>query len=249
MLRLKKSIVVNCAVERVFDYLTNFRRHEQWDGAPDLRVVDTSPGTVDVGSWCLRRGIRHTQGEYGTTVSTTVEKRVTVTESVPNIRIAFKDTETGGIPELILFELERVEGGTRITKSSGVPPIAPWFWPFWLALAPVVWPSLQIGFWLVNIVHLRRIRSRLDPYYINQEETKRRAERQRVEENQLKQIERIKVQMVQRVAMETGISHTKLSGAVKGESGCKQEAIRQLLDEKGLRCEQKGRVRRYFVQQ
>lgn len=240
-IRFKKSIAINAPIEQVFTYLADLRRHGQWDGE-DIWVADSSAGAVGVGSWCLRKATL--PGDLG---NYTVEKRVTVTEFVPNVGIAFKDRKTDRITTLNLIELERFERGTRITMSSGVS-IPLWFWPFWIFLAPVFWPAFQTIFWLQFFTRLRRIRLRLDPYYINQEENKRRAERQRLEEKRLKQVKGIKVRMVQRVSKEPGIAHTKLSGSVKGEGILKQEAIRRLLDEKGLICEQKGRVRRYFVQ-
>jgi len=144
-IRFKKSIAIDAPIEQVFTYLADLRRHGQWDGE-DTWVADSSTGTIDVGSWCLRKvTVHHEEREY------TVEKRVTVTEFVPNVRIAFKDRKTDRITALNLIELERFERGTRITMSSGVS-IPLGFWPFWIILAPVCRPGFQTIF-LVAIFH------------------------------------------------------------------------------------------------
>ena len=53
--------------------------------------------------------------------------------------------------------------------------------------------------------------------------------------------------MCQSVMKKPGISHTELLGSVQGNSDLKELAIRQLVNQGGLRCEQKGRARKYYT--
>ncbi len=79
------------------------------------------------------------------------------------------------------------------------------------------------------------------------------AERVR-EERQRIGVRKRKPQLRRKVLRKPGIAHTELLGSVngnrhlsvKGNRDLKETAIRELLDEDEFKCEQKGRVRRYF---
>ena len=60
---------------------------------------------------------------------------------------------------------------------------------------------------------------------------------------------RTKKRCMSKVIRTPGISHTRLCESIKGSRDVAESAIRELLTEGRLTCEQKGRVRRYFVQQ
>lgn len=60
-------------------------------------------------------------------------------------------------------------------------------------------------------------------------------------------IGRVKHQILRSTSETPGISHNKLTASLGGSRPNTESAIKQLLDDEKLRCEQRGRVRRYFA--
>ena len=56
----------------------------------------------------------------------------------------------------------------------------------------------------------------------------------------------IRLEMCESVLKKPSISHTELLGSVQGNSDLKELAINQLVKQGELRCEQKGRARKYY---
>ena len=56
------------------------------------------------------------------------------------------------------------------------------------------------------------------------------------------------MQMCQKVLGKPGISHTGLLQNIAESRDLKVVAINQLVDEGKLKCEQRGRIRKYFAQ-
>ena len=56
----------------------------------------------------------------------------------------------------------------------------------------------------------------------------------------------IRLEMCESVLKKPSISHTELLGSVQGSSDLKELAINQLVKQGELRCEQKGRARKYY---
>ena len=60
------------------------------------------------------------------------------------------------------------------------------------------------------------------------------------------ELRRMRPAMLEKVQREPGVPHTRLLEVAPGERRVKETVLRQLLEEGQLRCEQEGRVRRYF---
>ncbi len=62
-----------------------------------------------------------------------------------------------------------------------------------------------------------------------------------------KEMVRMKLKIHGTTLEKPGITHTELCRSLDGKRNLKESAIRALLRERQLKCEQKGRVRRYFA--
>ena len=118
---------------------------------------------------------------------------------------------------------------------------------FLLPLLPIAWLIMKKLYvpWVLDR-YLQRIKERLDPRIVQERQEKIDGRRRNQRD---KEIGRNVILIPKRVLKEPGISHTKLLEKIVGERRVKEMAIRQLLDEAKLRCEQDGRGRRYFAQQ
>lgn len=234
MFRSKRSMLVNAPVDDVFDYLGDLTRHGEWDGDDWLTVKRISPITRSVGSWCERRGSKQVYAYDVGETRTTGLKTIDIMVSMRNERLVFARSRKGDShvtqQDVLTFELEPIPAGTRITVQKDV--ILDWMS---LALLLPFWPFVKLyGLWALG-GYLSRISSRLDGLSLD--------EGSRIE------IERNRIQIPEQVSKNPGISHTNLLRSVKGMRRLKEMVIRQLVDEGHLRCEQKGRARRYFTQQ
>ena len=94
----KTSIVVNAPVDKVFNYIIDFRRHVEWDGDWDLPFRRISEGPITVGFTCDRQGTRKYDKAGGGGSVRVVTKVVTKTHRVaefsPGERVTFEVTKT-----------------------------------------------------------------------------------------------------------------------------------------------------------
>ena len=174
MFRTQKQIVVNAPADRVFNYLADLTRHGEWGGKGWLAVgaglrdvTETSPGPVGVGSTYERRVTRKSYGVdhygMGTEGQSTSVNRLSVTEFVPNQRIAF-ERKMHFENDLLVFQVESANGGTRLTMQAEEN-ILWWMWLFlWVFLPvwPIVWPIAKLSMSRTLGQYLRRIKERLD---------------------------------------------------------------------------------------
>ena len=139
MFRAKRVILVNAPVDQVFDYLTDFDRHGEWDGDSDLKVVRSSAEKAHVGYWCERSAIRHTIPLFGLRYTKPEERRfrkhLTVTKLRDNEELQFRVFMTDRADELISIQLEPADRGALITQTSRV--LLSERWLFSLLLLPV----------------------------------------------------------------------------------------------------------------
>lgn len=103
MATIEKQITINAPVDRVFSYVADFPRHSEWARQP-LKIEATGP--IQQGSKFKSVGKQF--GEH--------EDEVTVTEFVPNQKLAFESMGDAGHLRHA-FTLAGEGGGTRLTKS------------------------------------------------------------------------------------------------------------------------------------
>lgn len=151
-IRIKHRKLVGSPVEEVFQYLSNFRLHPEWDEAS--KEFLGTPGPVEMGSVFERHD--ECDGLTGTALGAVSlrTKRIitrTVTQLERDKRLEYEIRgENGLMHRSEYFELEAVPGGTRVTKGTDLiyPELRKHF--LWLALfVPVVWPFIILNlFWL-----------------------------------------------------------------------------------------------------
>ena len=154
--RIKHRKVVYSPVEEVFQYLSNFRLHSEWDDAS--RAFLGTPGPVELGSVFERHD--QCDGQTGTALGTVSLRTTriitrTVTQIEPDKRLEYEVRgENGLMRRNEFFELETVPGGIQLTKGTELiyPELRKNF--LWLALfVPVVWPFIILNlFWLPSTV-------------------------------------------------------------------------------------------------
>lgn len=109
MATIEKQTTINAPAEKVFKYLSEIPRHTEW-AAHKLEIEPASQGAVAVGSTFACVG--HEMGTH--------RGQVTVTELVPNSKLAYEaEDDTGRFRHHFLLEEEG--GATRLTK--GVEPL------------------------------------------------------------------------------------------------------------------------------
>jgi uncharacterized protein YndB with AHSA1/START domain len=103
---VQKQLNIKAPAEKVFSYLADITRHSEW-GRPQFKqeIEKTSEGPVGQGS--TFRSVGHQFGRN--------EDTVTITEYVPNQRLAFESDGKAGLIRHT-FELQPEDGGTRVTK-------------------------------------------------------------------------------------------------------------------------------------
>lgn len=151
-IRIKHRKLVGSPVEEVFQYLSNFRLHSEWDET--AKEFLGTPGPVELGSVFERHDL--CEGLTGTALGTVNlrTKRIitrTVIQLERDKRLEYEVRgENGLMHRNEYFELEAVPGGTRVTKGIDLiyPELRKNF--LWLALfVPVVWPFIILNlFWL-----------------------------------------------------------------------------------------------------
>ncbi len=105
----EKQITISAPAEKVFGYLADFPRHSEW-AQHRLKVEQTSPGAVGRGT--TFKSVGHQMGRDS-------EDSVTVTEFVPNQKIAFEaEGREGRFRHWI--QLQPGDGGVQVTKGFGV---------------------------------------------------------------------------------------------------------------------------------
>jgi len=173
--RIKHRKVVYRPVEEVYQYLSNFRLHSEWDEASTAFLG--TPGPVELGSVFERHDL--CDGLTGTALGTVSLRTTriitrTVTQLEPDKRLEYEVRgENGLMRRNEFFELETVPGGTQLTKGTELiyPEIRKNF--LWLALfVPVVWPFVILNLvWLPSTLFsikmelsakLNRIKKRLE---------------------------------------------------------------------------------------
>ena len=117
----KGDIVVNAPPDKVFSYLADFTRHHDWNGWQGFRLKPTSRGSFGVSSTFEASAdlpITEMASSYGGTTSglKTYTRVETVTEVVPNTRLAFSSS----------IEPYQTEGNWRVLFMSSRPPMALW---------------------------------------------------------------------------------------------------------------------------
>ncbi len=177
-------MVVDRPVEEVFQYLSNFRLHSEWDEAS--KAFLGTPGPVELGSVFEKHdlcdGLTATALGAVRLRTTRIITR-TVTRLEPGKWLEYEVRgENGLMHRNEYFELEAVPGGTRVTKGTDLiyPEIRNNF--LWLTIfVPVVWPFIIINlFWLPTTVlgikielsaKLNRIKKRLENHQWNEAES------------------------------------------------------------------------------
>ena len=109
MALIERQTTINAPVADVFTYLADFPRHSEW-AAHSLQIQQTSEGPVGMGTTFTSVG--HQMGRDHS-------DQVTITDFVPNSRIAFESVgEVGRMRHHFLLQEEG--GGTRLTKGGEV---------------------------------------------------------------------------------------------------------------------------------
>jgi len=109
MATIEKQTTINAPAEKVFKYLSDFPRHGEW-AAHRLQIKQTSEGAVGVGTTFACVG--HMMGQDHA-------DQVTITEFVPNSRIAFESVGDAGQWRHYI-QLQEESGGSRLTKGSEI---------------------------------------------------------------------------------------------------------------------------------
>lgn len=105
----ERQTTVNSPVAEVFSYLADLPRHAEW-AAHRLSIQQTSEGPVGLGTTFACVG--HMMGQDHA-------DQVTITEFVPNSRIAFESIGDAGRWRHYI-QLQEESGGTRLTKGSEI---------------------------------------------------------------------------------------------------------------------------------
>lgn len=105
---IARETVINTAAQRVFDYVSDLRKHSEW-AQHDLEVTQTSPGPIQAGA--TFSSVAH---QFGTQRETQV-----VTEYAPDTRFAFEAKGSLGTARHA-FDLTPEGAGTRVTKSMEI---------------------------------------------------------------------------------------------------------------------------------
>lgn len=108
MTAIVKEAVINATPEKVFDYVSDLRKHPEW-AQHDLQVTQTSTGPAAVGA--TYSSVAH---QFGTQNETQV-----VTEYQPGKSFAFEAKGSLGTARHA-FELSASGNGTRLTKSMEI---------------------------------------------------------------------------------------------------------------------------------
>ena len=102
---IAKETVINAAPQRVFEYVSDLRKHPEW-AQHGLEVTQTSAGPVQTGA--TFSSVAH---QFGTQRETQV-----ITEYQPDSRVTFEATGSLGVARHS-FALAPDGAGTRVTKS------------------------------------------------------------------------------------------------------------------------------------
>jgi uncharacterized protein YndB with AHSA1/START domain len=102
-----REITVNAPVEQVFSYVADISRHSEWGKADHkLEITKTSEGPIGQGS--TFQSVGHQFGKN--------EDSVTITEYVPNQRVAYESEGNAGLLRHT-FDVAPADGGTRLSKT------------------------------------------------------------------------------------------------------------------------------------
>jgi len=105
----EKQITINAPADKVFSYLADFPRHSEW-AQHQLKVEQTSQGLVGQGT--TFKSVGHQFGRDN-------EDTVTITEFVPNQKIAYESmTKEGQFRHWV--EIKAADGGSALTKGTQV---------------------------------------------------------------------------------------------------------------------------------
>lgn len=143
MASIQRQITINAPAEKVFDYLADFPRHGEW-AAHRLRIDQTSPGPVAVGTTFASVG-RMTALDY--------KDQGTVTEFLPNERLAFE--VTGGAGHFRHYLLLKKDGPQTVLTKAVEPLRLKFTWRLRWPLAKLVIPYILGG-------DLKRIKEKLE---------------------------------------------------------------------------------------
>ena len=102
---IAKETVINAAPQRVFEYVSDLRKHPEW-AQHGLEVTQTSQGPIQGGA--TFSSVAH---QFGTQRETQ-----TITEFQPNSRVTFEATGSLGVARHT-FALTPEGAGTHVTKS------------------------------------------------------------------------------------------------------------------------------------
>ena len=105
-----QQVTINAPAEKVFNYVADISKHGEW-GNPGqkLQVEKTSAGPIGQGST-----FKSTGQQFGTQNDT-----ITITEYVPNQRVAFESQGKAGLFRHA-FEIAPAGSGVQLTKSADV---------------------------------------------------------------------------------------------------------------------------------
>lgn len=103
---IERQITIDAPAEKVFSYLADLTRHEEWAAHP-LRIQQTSEGPVGPGT---------TFTSVGRQFGRDNEDKIIVTEIVPSEKIVFESEGRAGRFRHH-FLLQEEDGGTRLTKG------------------------------------------------------------------------------------------------------------------------------------
>lgn len=100
----EKQITINAPIDKVFAYVTDFRRHPEWAGQP-LEIAEVPPGPLAVGSKVVTVG--KLLGSH--------RDQLTVTELSSPSRFGFESTGDAGVWRHT-FSLRDQGGSTVVSK-------------------------------------------------------------------------------------------------------------------------------------
>lgn len=106
----EQQITINVPAEKAFGYLADITKHSEW-GNPSqkLQVKQTSSGPIGQGATFESVGQQFGQQN----------DKVTITEYVPNQRVAYESSGKAGLIRHT-FELTPAGGGVQVTKSLDI---------------------------------------------------------------------------------------------------------------------------------
>ena len=116
MFDAKRDIVVDAPADKVFSYLADFTRHRERNDWPNFHLKPVPQPSFGVGSTFLASADLDMDEGPAKFI-----REETVTEVVPNTRLAFFSTSKPYLADdsRISFDVEPADGGTRATMMYG----------------------------------------------------------------------------------------------------------------------------------